>query len=160
MTAERLFATTSANAPQGHSLPAAMGGQNHGLDLDVTLARMLRANVLVIGPDQAVSNALAQIIIDVERAIVIDRSLDRLRLPTAQRPPTIIIRNVDALTEAEQNELLEWMRVNNDHSRVVSTASHPLFGMVDAQTFNRSLYYCLNTLYVDLTSGDASGAGQ
>lgn len=159
MTAIRLFATTSnANAPHGEPFPGAMGGQNDGLELDVTLARMLRANVLVVGPEQAVSNALALIIIDVDRALVLDRTAERLRLPIAHRPPTIIIRNVDALTDDEQIELLDWMRVNHDHSRVISTASRPLFGMLDARTFNSALYYCLNTVYVDLTPNDAASA--
>ena len=51
MTAIRLFATTSnANAPHSEPFPGAMGGQHDVLELDVTLARMLRANVLVVGP--------------------------------------------------------------------------------------------------------------
>ena len=60
----RLFAGTDKPfAPHDLTLPASMGGKGQGPHRDVALARTTRANVLVVGPDQAVSNALALIIV-------------------------------------------------------------------------------------------------
>jgi hypothetical protein len=129
-----------------------MGGRGHGLQRDVDLARATRANVLVAGADQAVSNALAVIVADVEHTTVLDRSSEPLQLPSPVRcTPTVVIRGIDRLTRDEQGELLDWMMVAKGRSRVIATTSRPLFSMLDAQDFSATLYYRLNTVYVDLT---------
>jgi sigma-54-interacting transcriptional regulator len=149
----RLFAGTyNATAPFTGSLPRTMGGRAQGLDRDVDLARATRANVLVVGADQAVSNALAVIVADVEHATVLDRSSEPLRLPSPIRcAPTVVIRGIDRLTRDEQRELVDWLMVAKGRSRVVATTSRSLFSMLDAQEFSATLYYRLNTVYVDLT---------
>jgi len=134
-----------------YNLPGAMGGRGQGLHRDIALARTTRANVLVVGPDQAVSNALALIVVDVERAVVLDRASERLRLPSPARPvQTVIIRNVDALSEGEQQELLDWLMVCRSFSRIVATSSRSLVSMLDTDEFSATLYYRLNTVFVDM----------
>ena len=149
----RLFAGAyNGNAPHECALPGTMGGRGQGLHRDLTIARNTRANVLVFGPEQAVSNALALMIVDVEHATVIDRSTERFRLPSAvKRVPTVIIRNVDALSHDEQRELVDLLLVSKGHSRVIATTSRSLFALVDTREFSATLYYRLNTVYVDLT---------
>jgi len=149
----RAFAGTDKTfATPEYTLPPSLGGKGQVLHRDVALARATRANVLVVGPEQAVSNALALIIVDLERAVVLDRSSDRLRLPLPARPiQTVIIRNVDALTGDEQRDLTEWLMVSKGLSRVIATTSRSLVDMVDANEFSPTLYYRLNTVYVDLS---------
>jgi hypothetical protein len=149
----RLFAGTyNVTTPHPGVLPAAMGGRGQGLHRDVDLARATRANVLVVGADQAVSNALAVIVADVERTVVLDLSSEPLWLPSPVRTtPTIVIRNVDRLSADEQSELVDWLMVAKGHSRVIATTSRSLLSMVDAEEFSATLYYRLNTVYVDLT---------
>jgi hypothetical protein len=149
----RPFAGTDKTfATPDYTLPPAMGGKGHGLHRDVALARATRSNVLVVGPDQAVSNALALIIVDVERAVVLDRASERLRLPSPTRPiRTVIIRNIDALTDDEQRDLLEWLMVSKGLSRVIATTSRALVSMLDSNEFSPTLYYRLNVVYVDLS---------
>ena len=149
----RLFpGTYNANAPYPAAFPGAMGGRGQGLHRDVDLARATRANVLVAGAEQAVSNTLAVIVPDLEHAMVIDRASDPLRLPSPLRcAPTVIIRNVDRLTRDEQRELVDWLMVAKGHARVIATTSRSLVSMLDGQEFSATLYYRLNTLYVDLT---------
>ena len=148
----RLFAgTDKAIVPHDFALPRSMGGHGHGLHRDVALARTTRANVLVVGAEQAVSNALALIIVDVEHALVVDRARESLRLPALSGPMSaVIIRNVDALTRDEQGELLDWLFVSKGLSRVISTTSRPLVTLLDSTEFSSTLYYRLNTVYVDL----------
>src|SRR5262245_4933509 len=152
-TSIRLFAGThNATATHPGPLPRTMGGRGQGLDRDVDLARITRANVLVVGAEQAVSNALAVIVADLERTIVLDRSCGALRLPSPVRgAQTVVIRNVDRLTRDEQRELVDWLMVAKGHSRIIATTSRSLVSMMDAQEFCATLYYRLNTLYVDLT---------
>jgi hypothetical protein len=149
----RLFAgTDNVSTPHPGVLPGAMGGRGPGLHRDLDLARATRANVLVVGADQAVSNALAVIVADVERTVVLDRSSEPLRLPSPVRSaPTVVIRNVDRLTAEDQRELVDWLMVAQGHSRVIATTSRSLVSMLDAQEFSATLYYRLNTVYVDLT---------
>jgi hypothetical protein len=149
----RLFAgATTSSVPQRHAVHAPAGGQTP-LDGDIMLARTKWVNVLVVGPEQAVSNALALIVDDVEHAVVLDRGSDRLRLPVAsRRVDTLIIRSVDMLTHDEQQDLGEWMEATHDRTRVVGTTRAPLFSMVEAGAFSDALYYRLNSVYVDLRS--------
>jgi DNA-binding NtrC family response regulator len=41
--------------------------------------------------------------------------------------------------------------VAKGHSRIVATTSRPLVSMLHDQDFSATLYYRLNTVYVDLT---------
>jgi len=149
----RLFAGTDRTfGPNDYVLPAAMGGKGQGMHRDVALARTTRTNVLVVGPDQAVSNALALIVIDLDRAVVIDRASERLRLPSPARPvQSVVIRNIDALTRDEQEHLIDWLMVSRGLSRVIATTSRSLVSLIEAGEFSPTLYYRLNTVYVDLS---------
>jgi transcriptional regulator of acetoin/glycerol metabolism len=62
----------------------------------------------------------------------------------------MVIQDVDMLTTGEQRRLLEWLDGANIRTQVISTASTPLLARVEARTFNETLYYRLNTTYIDL----------
>jgi len=157
----RPFAGTgNTNVPNGRPAPRSMSGPARDSDQDVILARTNWANVLVVGPEQSVSNALALIVADVEHALVLDRSSESFQLPSpSRRVPTVVIRNVDALTDGEQRELNEWLLLTQGDSRVISTTSQPLFAMLATGEFCSTLYYRLNTICIDLTSRSAAPGG-
>jgi DNA-binding NtrC family response regulator len=59
--------------------------------------------------------------------------------------------DVDALEKVGQLRFLDWLDSTSKRLQVVSTAKAPLLRLVQAHKFNPSLYYRLNTVYIDLT---------
>jgi DNA-binding NtrC family response regulator len=58
---------------------------------------------------------------------------------------------VDTLDKVEQLRFLEWLDSASKRLQVVSTATAPLLRLVEGRKFNPTLYYRLNTVYIDLT---------
>jgi transcriptional regulator of acetoin/glycerol metabolism len=52
----------------------------------------------------------------------------------------------------EQIRLLEWLALAAGRTQVISTSVAPLFPRVQAGSFIDTLYYRLNTVYVDVTA--------
>ena len=117
---------------------------------DLNIARINRANLLVVGPEPLVRNLLSLVASGTRRDTMVDAKAGRLELPSGARPSTIVVLDVDALTTSEQRRLLEWLDEATTHIQVISTASMPLLSRVEARTFNETLYYRLNTIYIDL----------
>jgi hypothetical protein len=118
---------------------------------DLNIARVTRANLLVVGPEPLVRNLLSLVASGTRRDAMVDAKAGRLELPASgARPSTIVVLDVDALTTSEQRRLLEWLDEATSHIQVISTASLPLLSRVEARTFNETLYYRLNTIYIDL----------
>ena len=117
---------------------------------DLHIARSTRANLLVVGPEQLVQNVLKLVAPGAKRDTVVQAGDGRLQLPTGSRPSTMVIHDVDMLTTSEQRRLLEWLDSANTRTQVISTASMPLLARIEAHTFNETLYYRLNTIYIDL----------
>ncbi|HMD35607.1 MAG TPA: hypothetical protein VKH42_11595 [Vicinamibacterales bacterium] len=107
-----------------------------------------RANVLVQG-----------------RRATLDQFLDSvrpvLRQPVAMiecgpdmslhRAPTVVLANVDRLCDAEQRALHAWaIDAREAHAQLITLSSVALFRLVKAKTFDRDLYYRLNTILVQL----------
>jgi hypothetical protein len=118
----------------------------------MNIARITRTNVLVVGPDRLLGNVLSMLAPDASHDEAIQCEGGRLQLPApAPRPSTVVVHDVDVLTPADQRRLLEWLDAANGRVQVVSTASVPLLPLVQARTFNDTLYYRLNTIYIDLS---------
>jgi len=117
---------------------------------DLNIARSTRANLLVVGPEQLVKTVLKLVAPAGKRDAVVQAGEGRLQLPASSRPSTLVIQDVDMLTTGEQRRLLEWLDGANTRTQVISTASTPLLSRVEAHTFNETLYYRLNTIYIDL----------
>jgi hypothetical protein len=116
------------------------------------IAYVSRTNVLIVGPETHVNNALSLTAPDLSRDDVVQSRGGRLQLPApATRPPTVVVRDVDTLTTAEQRRLLEWLDAASTRTQVISTASVPLLPLVETSDFNDTLYYRLNTIYIDLS---------
>ena len=63
---------------------------------------------------------------------------------------TLILHDIDQLGVVAQRRLSAWLNVVTDQTLIISTSARPLFPMVRAHAFLDTLYYRLNTLYVDL----------
>ena len=63
---------------------------------------------------------------------------------------TFVLSGVDELTARQQREVIAWMNLVQENVQVVSVASRPLFPLVEAGRFLESLYYRLNTLYIEI----------
>ena len=119
--------------------------------MDVDLARTNKANLLVVGTEQLVSTLLGPLADDIDSNVVM-RCREGLRRlpPTTSQCGTVVLRDVDALNEEEQIRLLRWMDSDTDRRQVISTASESLLPLVATRAFNATLYYRLNTVYIDL----------
>jgi hypothetical protein len=119
---------------------------------DLVMARTTQTNVLVVGPNPLVKNVLNLVALDARRDAAVQCQGGRLQLPQASsRPTMLVVHDVDALTAVEQRTLLDWLEAASARTQVVSTASVPLLPLVQAHAFNDTLYYRLNTIYVDLS---------
>lgn len=120
-------------------------------------ARLPRVNVLVIGPDDAVDGMVA--FVKSERAagpydgapVAIWRPGKPFVLPSPESTALMILRDVDTLVHGDQYRLVEWLVRASGRVQVVSTSSSPLMPLVEAGVFMQTLYYRLNTIYMDLT---------
>ena len=134
--------------------PSALTAQDsdeRSANADLGLARMTRANVLLVGPERQVERIVSVHLPEANAGLVI-RCQDGLpRLPPASSQGVMLLRDVDFLTPQEQRRLLEWLDAPGNRIQVVSTAAtHPLL-LVAAGAFNEALYYRLNTVYIDLS---------
>jgi hypothetical protein len=119
---------------------------------DLKMAQTTRTNVLVVGPNPLVKNVLSLVSPDARRDTAVQCQDGRLQLPqVSSRPRVLVVHDVDALTLADQRKLLDWLEAASTRTQVLSTASVPLLPLVEAQAFNDTLYYRLNTIYIDLS---------
>jgi hypothetical protein len=118
---------------------------------DLSLARTISANLLVVGTERLVVN-LVSLLVSGSKPEAVFRCRDGLQLPPpAARVGPMVFRDVDALTLEEQARLFEWLGLPKNRGQVVSTASLPLLPLVDAGAFDAALYYRLNTVYIELS---------
>lgn len=111
---------------------------------------MPRVNVLFIGADDVVWRALGSSL-SLASPVASWRPGDPLRLPEPGRIRTFVVREVGAMSGAEQVRLLSWLDHTVGRVQVVSTSNEPLLPLVEDGRFVNSLYYRLNTVCVDLT---------
>ena len=118
-------------------------------NVDWDLARLTKANLLLVGAEQTVSNLVFAIWSILDGPILVRRRNERLVLPSAvDHIGTLVLHGIDTLSLGEQADLYDWLSGRNGRTRVVSTAPAPL---VRGQMFNSELYYRLNTIWIDLS---------
>lgn len=121
-------------------------------NVDWDLARLTKANLLLVGAEQTVSNLVFAIWSILDGPILVRRRNERLVLPSAMdHIGTLVLHGIDTLSLGEQADLYDWLTGRNGRTRVVSTAPAPLLPLVRAQLFNSELYYRLNTIWIDLS---------
>jgi|SRR5580765_6697587 hypothetical protein len=121
-------------------------------NLDWDLARVTKANLLLVGAEQTVSSLVFAMWSLFDGPILVRRRHERLALPLASNEiGTLILHGVETLTHEEQGVLYEWLTDRASRTRVVSTAPASLLPLVQANLFSSELYYRLNTIWVDMT---------
>ena len=106
-------------------------------------------NLLVSGPFDRVSAIMAQLQAFLADPAVTWRPGDALAQVLGAGSGTVVLYNVEALSSAEQQTLVEWLRRPNRLAHVVATSSVSLFTLVEQGAFDRVLYYTLNIVFLD-----------
>jgi hypothetical protein len=142
---------------------AAAGGRS--LD-DARLARaaaeelflmgLPRVNMLLAGRDEVVHLVLRTLLGHVLKPIVRWRPGQPLALPPAGQGGTLVLHEVGALGILDQIRLLEWSAGARSNPQVISTTPAPLLPRVRAGAFIDTLYYRLNTVYMEVTGPDGT----
>ena len=130
-------------------------GSEHpvGLDQEWPLLRVAHPNVLVVGDDVSALHGILSTLRDgCRQPVVTGVTTDPLSLPSRDTCGTLILRDILSLSLTAQQELLDWLEHVNGRAQVITTATEPPWAHVKAGTFLCTLYYRLNTVYVDLTS--------
>jgi DNA-binding NtrC family response regulator len=68
-----------------------------------------------------------------------------------QRPPTLIVRDVAALTATDQQQLMGWLE-RGERSQVLSTSAEPLYVLVERGQFLADLFYRLTVIRFDVAT--------
>jgi hypothetical protein len=116
---------------------------------DWQVLQTARPNVLVIGPNAAVTG-------------FIELLLPYLQTPVAEdhdgqftAPPhpggTLILHDVSRLDADNQERLSGWLAEPNRRTQVISTSSCSLYSFVEREVLSASLYYSLNVIMITLS---------
>lgn len=147
----RLCSSNSNTAPYSSRPFSSANSAPLSAAKDLKMAQAAHTNVLVVGPNPIVKKVLSLVAPDARRDTAVQCQGGRLQLPqVSSRPTMLVVHDVDALTAAEQRTLLDWLEAASTRTQVVSTASVPLLPLVQTHAFNDTLYYRLNTTYIDL----------
>lgn len=124
------------------------------LDHDLRLIRGTEVSVMMVGPEQVLEELIGRVTSGFEPPQIVQCQNQQLRLPAPSSGTRgVWFRDIDALSAHEQRRLLHWLESDRSEP-VFSTASVPLFPLVQAGFFNETLLYRLNTVYIDLSGFD------
>lgn len=112
---------------------------------------MPHVNVLLVGDEDSVYDALETMLGEVEHPVVVWTPGQALVLPLMPRGGTVVLNEVGALGSADQIAMLEWLEQTGGRAQVISTASTSLLPGLEDGGFLEGLYYRLNTVYVKLS---------
>jgi hypothetical protein len=124
------------------------------------VAPVLRANVLVVGPDDVLKHLLDAVLPSLREPISRLAPRHSALLPAAGECATLIIENVGALPLHDQQHLFDWLTATVGRTQIVSTTASTLLPLVESGAFVEALYYRLNIICIDMTSTslDVDGA--
>ncbi len=149
----------SARLSERAAAPRAMSAQSRNdfnlppRPIDWDLARLTKANLLLVGAEQTVSNLVFAMWSILDGPIVVRRRNERLALADSLGPVgTLVLHGVDTLSYQEQADLYDWLTTRTNRTRVVSTSMVPLLPLVRSRLFSSELYYRLNTIWIDTSS--------
>jgi Sigma-54 interaction domain len=122
------------------------------LSLDDCHVLTSRPNVLIEGPEAATEAMLRAL-----RPHCREPRSDWGDALGEQRPPTLIVRDVAALTAIDQQHLMRWLD-RCEWSQVLSTSAQSLFSLVERGQFLADLFYRLNVFRFDVAMSGYEGA--
>jgi hypothetical protein len=115
---------------------------------DWNVLQTAHPNVLLIGSDPAITGFL-QLLLPLLQPPVAHMN-GELNLP-AVPGGTVILRDVQQLNTGDQQRLSAWMSEPMRRTQVVSTASCPLYPLVESKILEEGLFYSLNVIMLALT---------
>lgn len=139
-------------ATRWRSLSKGAARDSAALPLPADEARLLvdaRPNLLLIGPEELTTAAIAGLTQNCERPLVRWREGKPLKLLEPPRG-TLVLRGVSRLTMNEQQHVARWLDFAAGRVQVLSTTADPLFELVESGQFLDVLYYRLNVVRLDL----------
>ena len=113
---------------------------------------MLRANVLLVGPDDLIKRLLDAALPSLREPISRLAPGDSVHLPALGECGTLIIENVGALPLDDQHQLFDWLTSAVGRTQIVSTTVSALLPLVETGAFIEALYYRLNIICIDVTT--------
>ena len=121
---------------------------------ELLLKGLPRVNLLLAGPDAVVGPLLDTLVGSMRKPVARWAPGDQFVLPPAEQTGTLILHELGALGVREQIQLLEWSGRATGHTQVISTTTVPLLPRIRAGAFIDTLYYRLNTVYINATGLD------
>jgi hypothetical protein len=117
--------------------------------LDVCLST--RANLLLIGPDDITAAFLKAVRPHLQEPLAILRGGEPFAIPSGP-VGTLILINVGAFSPPDQSRLYDALNDRLSAAQVISTSATGLMPMLEAKSFLETLYYRLNTIYIDVAA--------
>lgn len=115
---------------------------------DLSALLRTQANALVIGHHETLAAFVTICRSELQQPIVCTSAARLISLPLSG---TLVIEDLEQLSRASQRALTAWLNAReHDHTRVISLTVRPLFPLVEADQFDPSLFYRLNTISLDL----------
>ena len=142
-----------ADAPLDRASPPTPDRQlTRAADVVRSLTELPRVNLLLVGVGRDLRQALEARLLDLGEPLVTWSPGGQLSFPASTQMGTLILHDVDALSDADQRRLLEWLGPAGRCVRVISTTSAHLFPRIEAGAFSDHLYYRLNTVTLEIGS--------
>jgi hypothetical protein len=121
---------------------ASVNEQEHDV---LQLLRAGHPNVLIVGSDWFAEAMIDRLRSSFSAPVYVCNLPGHLALPSDQGG-TLLIRHVAELASDQQHQLFRWLDEHGGQVQVVSVSSTPLFSCVERGTFDKRLYYRLNTV--------------
>jgi hypothetical protein len=116
---------------------------------DWNVLQTAHPNVLLIGSDPAITGFL-QLLLPLLQPPIAHSANGILNLP-AVFGGTLILRDVQHLDAGDQQRLSAWLSEPTRRTQVISTASCPLYPLVESKILEEGLFYSLNVIMLALT---------
>jgi hypothetical protein len=124
-------------------------------DANLLFKKAPSSNLLLVGGRTGVSKILETILPNLRDPVTVWFPGSQLVLPPIAQTGTLILREVGALELGDQYRLNEWIeRVQGRtwRTQIVSISAGSLLPRVHAGAFLDTLYYRLNTVYIDIST--------
>jgi hypothetical protein len=118
-------------------------------DLEWSILRATRLNVLIEGPRPLVDAVLADLTPHLPQPVS-RNSHDVALPPELPAHGTLILHAIGRLSRLEQRSLSTWIERAGDSSRIIATTTTSLFAAVLDGRFDETLYYRLNTMMLPI----------
>jgi hypothetical protein len=119
------------------------------MHLELQAIGLPRVNLFLVGPESVTHPLLELLLPKLHDPITTWCPGQHFVLPPPEYTGTMILYQVGALGRADQWRLLEHLGRVTGELQIVSTSSAPLMSRIHAGTFDDTLYYKLNHVYVD-----------